>query len=183
MSSFANDGGPLIALDATALQHWCGVGNDFTQDIPPGSDYARACAAGYPAAVLPVADTYGVVVGAQEGFSDARWWEPPEPGTFYLIGSVFGDEASDLALMRQLSLGSVAGWIDLGVLALESGRLMLFHAACAGLELELDPLRPYAVIGDGLSQAVAPGAYRVAATEVSVGNDALYNVVRWLYHA
>jgi hypothetical protein len=183
MSSFANDGGPLIALDATALTQWHGVGDDTAQDIPPGSDYARACAAGHPAGFLPVADTYGVIVGAQEGVSDARWWEPAEPGTIYLIGSVFGDEASDLTLMHQLSIDGVAGWSELGVLALGSGQLTLFHAACAGAEIDLDPPRPLALIGDGLSQPVPPGAYRVSATEVTIGQDGLYNVVRWSYDA
>jgi hypothetical protein len=96
----------------------------------------------------------------------------------YLLGVAFGDEATEAALLVQLQSGQCQ-WLELGTMRVESGRLLLLHAACAGEEVELNPAREPAVIGDGLTVAIAPGLYVVAATEVGIGEDGFYNVVRW----
>src|SRR5204863_8174537 len=65
---FANDGGPLIALDAALAAGWNGNrSDDYRDPIPPGSDYERACNAGYPAELLTVGAGSGVVIRAREG--------------------------------------------------------------------------------------------------------------------
>lgn len=57
---FANDGGPLIALDARAATVWEG-GEDPDED----SDYGRACATDYPASAIPLTTNVAVVMGAE----------------------------------------------------------------------------------------------------------------------
>jgi len=95
------------------------------------------------------------------------------------VGAVFGDTETDRRLADLLTKDSIDSWVTLGVMDVPSGRLLLFHAACAGADLTLDPAREVAVIGDGVTQALAPGRYALASVEVGLGNEALYNLVRW----
>lgn len=171
---FANDGGALIALDLAAATGWRGG-----VDPEDESDYGRACTAGYPAGRVDVGETWGAIIGADEGIATAEWWREPDSPTYFLIGSAFGDETTDRALRAALRAGTVANWTELGVMRVASGRLVLMHAACAGGDVDLDPPRDLALIGDAVTQAVAPGSYQVAAIEVTMEQEALYNVIRW----
>jgi hypothetical protein len=72
-----------------------------------------------------------------------------------------------------------ASWTPLGKIAVASGTLLLFHAACRLTDLTIDPDRDVAVIGDALSATVGPGVYALASCEVDLPDKALFNVVRW----
>jgi len=66
---FQNDGGPLIAFDAGFADQWHGnTSDDYSNPIPPGSDYERACNARGPADLLQLADGVGVVIGRGTAF-------------------------------------------------------------------------------------------------------------------
>jgi hypothetical protein len=168
---FANDGGPLIALDASHATFWEG-GTDPDEE----SDYKRACEAGYPAGLVPVETTAAAVIGAEEGLATARWIHSPE-GHLFLVGCAFADDDVDEDLPRLLKDG--AAWMPLGRIAVASGKLLLFHAACQLTDLRIDPDRDVAVIGDALSAIVEPGEYSLAARELALPNKALFNFVRW----
>jgi Immunity protein 21 len=180
---FANDGGPLLAIDAQAAADWTGTGEDTTTGIPPGSDYDRACHVDYPAGILPAGSSSAVVIGAQENVGAARWLQGADPTVVFLVGAVFGDETTDLALFEQLLRGHGFEWVHLGELTVPSGRLALFHAACSGADVTLDPLREPALIGDAITQPVLPGRYRLSAAEARFDDHALYCIVRWLLKA
>lgn len=169
---FANDGGPLIALDAEDAILWAG-GENPDDD----SDYGRACKSGYPASLVPLTTNVAAVIGAQEGLGTAQWLHSPD-GQLFLVGCAFADDDVDDKLQPLLD-DEHATWIPLGRTAVPSGKLLLFHAACQLVDLTIDPDRDFAVIGDAISAVVEPGVYVVESREVSVPNKALYNVVRW----
>src|SRR5258705_4181915 len=176
---FANDGGPLIAFDARLADQWFGNrSDDQTDPIPPGSDYERACSAQGPAAVLKIADGAGVVIGAQEGISTA-WWRSVRSGDLCLVGCVYGDQTSDAHLDEILNHESLAGdWQRLGTLSLQSGRLLLLHAASEGRTVNVDPVAEYACIEDAVSGSLVLGIYEVSCRVLSC-EGGLYNVVKW----
>lgn len=170
--TFTNDGGPLIALDAGDAALWQG-GENPDDD----SDYGRACKTGYPAGLVPLNATVGVVVGAAEGVGTASWLHSPD-GQLFLVGCVFADDNIDDKLQRLLS-DEHATWIPLGRTAVPSGKVLLFHAACRLSDPAIDPDRDVAVIGDALSVVVPTGDYTIEAREVIMPDIALFNVVRW----
>jgi hypothetical protein len=169
---FANDGGPLIALDAGDAALWKG-------GLEPGanSDYGRACDADYPASLIPTTTSSAVVIGAKEGIG-AAWWLPSTDVHLFLIGCVFADHGVDEALLRLL-YEETTPWTPLGKVAVRSGKVLLFHAACRLSDVEIDPDRNVAHIGHALAASVEPGQYALAACEVSLPDKALFNVVRW----
>ncbi len=147
---FANDGGPLIACDARLADQWHGNrSDDQTDPIPPGSDYERACNAQGPADLLKIADGAGVVIGAHEGISEILNHE-----------SLAGD------------------WQPLGTLNVQSGRLLLLHAASEGRTVKVDPVAEYACIEDAVSGSVIRGICAVSCRVLSCGGG-LYNLVQW----
>jgi hypothetical protein len=176
---FANDGGPLLAIDGQLAPFWHGnvSGND-PDPIPSGSDYERACHAAHPAQIIPVGPGCGVVIGAQEGVS-AAWWDNLSSAVLVLVGAVFGDDWSDDILRTQLEGSLSVGWQRLERMKVTSGRLLLFHAASEGAHVTVDPARPFALIEDAISATLPAGPYVVEAREVAIEDRALYNVVRW----
>ena len=144
---FANDGGPLIAMDGAAIRAWPGG------DV----DYSRACGAEYPAGVILVQDGVAVVIGAQEGIATARWHNTAA-GEPCLIGCVFADDGADVDLESLLEAPETQ-WSHLAEATVPSGKLILFHGACAGSDINVDPAGEHAVIGHGLSVALEPGRY------------------------
>jgi len=176
---FANDGGPLIAFDARLADQWYGNrSDDQTDPIPPGSDYERACIARGPADLLKIADGAGVVIGAHEGISTA-WWQSLRSGGLCLVGCVYGDQASDAQLNEILNDESVAGdWQRLGTLNLQSGRLLLLHAASEGRTVNVDPVAEYACIEDAVSGSLIRGICEVSCRVLSC-QGGLYNLVQW----
>jgi hypothetical protein len=177
-SRFANDGGPLIALDREDAPSWGGnTGADREHPIPSGSDYERACQSHYPVGLVSVGTGLGVVIGAKEGIAEAWWAESLGGSEIFLVGCVFGDEETDRELTRYLH--SAGDWSRVGIGALKSGHLLLFHAASVGSELAIQLEREYAKIGDALPATIVPGHYSLLAREVALGDRALYNVARW----
>jgi len=118
-----------------------------------------------------------VVIGAEEGLGTAWWLHSPDRHLF-LIGCAFADDDVDEELRRLLD-EEQATWMSLGKMAVASGKLLLFHAACRLTDLTIDPDRDVAVIGDAISVIVEPGEYALAACEVALPDKALFNVVRW----
>ncbi len=176
---FANDGGPLIALDAALAAQWTGNRSpDYRDPIPPGSDYERACNAGFPADLLKIGDSTGVVIGAQEGISTA-WWYPLAGDVLCLVGSVFGDQASDAQLTRMLGDDRSGDWQHLGAFTVQSGQVLLMHAASEGALVTIDPATSHAAIEDAVSASLPMGTYRLACREVSLEGRGLYTVVHW----
>ena len=170
---FANDGGPLIALDAGDATLWEG-GEDPDED----SDYGRACEAGYPASLVRLTTYAAVIIGAQEGLGTAWWLHSPD-GRLFLVGCAFADDGVTEELPQLLDDDGRATWKPLGKITLASGKLLLFHAACRLTDLTIDPDRDVAVIGDALSATVGPGEYVLASCEVALPDKALFNLVRW----
>ena len=70
-------------------------------------------------------------------------------------------------------------WTELGLVRIDSGRLMLLHAAAHGDGVIVDPKRSPALMCDALTVAVPRGEYAVAAAEVKIKDAGLYCVVRW----
>jgi len=177
---FANDGGPMIAIDAANAELW--TGNDDPdgsgEAIPEGSDYERACESEYPAGLLPVGGSHGIVVGAQEAVGSAWWHREGGASEAFLVAAAYGDEDSDRELAERLSRSDATDWTTLGSIELASGRVLLLHAACTGTQVDVDPERRPAVIGDALSIQLPPGTYTTQACAVEIEDRALYNVVR-----
>jgi hypothetical protein len=168
---FANDGGPLIAFDSGDAALW-----DGGQNPDEDSDYRRACETGYPAGLVPLTTSAGVVIGAEEGLGTA-WWLHSTDRHLFLVGCAFADDDVDEDLPRLLD---EATWMSLGNMTVTSGKLLLFHAACRLTDLTIDPDRDVAAIGDAISVIVEPGEYALATCEVALPDKALFNVVRWL---
>jgi hypothetical protein len=176
---FANDGGPLIAFDAGLADRWHGnTSDDYSDPIPPGSDYERACSARAPADLVQIADGVGVVIGAQDGISTA-WWHPLKSGGLCLVGCVFGERAGDRELETILDQDSPENWQSLGTVNVQSGRLLLLHAASEGTTVAIDPAAPHACIEDAVSASLNRGRYDVCCRVVNLEGRALYNVVKW----
>lgn len=168
----ANDGGPLVAIDAGDAALWKGR-IEFDED----SDYGRACNTGYPAGLVPLGTSKAVVIGAREGIGTAGWL-PSIGGQLLLVGCVFADQDAYEALPHLLNEAD-RQWAPLGTITLGAGRMLLFHATCRLSDLKIDPDGEVACIGDALSATVDPGQYALAASEVAVADKALFNVVRW----
>ena len=177
MPEFANDGGPLVALAAEDAAMWLGA-DGSSESAAARSDYERACAAEYPAGVMPVANGTAVILGAQEHVA-AAWWQRSSAGGVFLVGCTFADVGADQDLARMLDDGSITAWAPIGVMTVRSGKVLLFHAAGTVGDLHIDPGREPAVIGDALSVVLAPGEYELSAREVSIPDRALYSAVRW----
>ena len=175
---FANDGGPLIALDAHVANHWHGNhSDDYSDPIPPGSDYERACSARAPADLLQIAHGAAVIIGAQEGIATA-WWQPLKVGGLCLVGCVYGDQASDGELSNVLAESASGSWQHLGTMTGYSGQLLLLHAASEGTTVTIDPSAPHACIEDAVSASLDRGRYEVSCRVVSLGHG-LYTLVQW----
>ncbi len=176
---FQNDGGPLIAFDAGFADQWHGnTSDDYSNPIPPGSDYERACNARGPADLLQLADGVGVVIGTRDGITTA-WWLPLKSGGLYLVGCVFGERARDRDLEGILAQDSSENWQPLGTVDVKSGRLLLLHAASEGATVTIDPAAPHACIEDAVSASLKPGRYEVSCRVVSLEGRGLYTVVKW----
>jgi hypothetical protein len=174
-----NDGGPLLAVDFALAAGWRGGFDDSEHSIPPDSDYTRACAAAYPAGRVDIGKSWGVIIGARENVAIAGWRRNFSSGLCYLIGAVFGDEETDQQLAEFLQAGTDSTWNELGVMGIDSGRLMLLHAACPGALALVDPEKNPVCIGDGLTMPVKPGEYAISSAEVKIEDAGLYCVVRW----
>lgn len=176
---FQNDGGPLLACDATVARQWRGNrGDDERDPIPPGSDYERACNAQTPAELLTIGGATGLVFGAHGG---TAWWLRTPSGITCLIGAVFGAPASEASLVDLVDRSAAStdeSWRVLGTMEVPSGTLLLLHAASEGATVTVDPPAGDAFIEDALSAQLWAGRYEVSYREVSP-EGGRYHVVRW----
>jgi Immunity protein 21 len=118
---FANDGGPLIAFDSGDAALW-----DGGENPDEGSDYRRACETGYPAGLVPLTTSAGVVIGAEEGLGTA-WWLHSTDRHLFLVGCAFADDDVDEDLPRLLD---DATWTSLVLSsALDDGVVGVFAPA------------------------------------------------------
>ena len=119
-----------------------------------------------------------VIIGAKEGIGHLRW-HSEGPKKAFLIGCAFADDDAFDELVLALHNDRPLDWVPLGTMEVSSGKVLLFHAACEGCDLEVDPQREVAFIGHAISVALTLGNYALAACEVSWPDRGLFNVVKW----
>jgi len=72
----------------------------------------------------------------------------------------------------------VADWQRLGTLNVQSGRLLLLHAASEGRTVNVDPVAEYACIEDAISGSPIRGICEVSCRVLSC-EGGLYSLVQW----
>lgn len=185
-TEYLNDGGPLIVLPRELLAAWSGSeGEPTSQEFPFGPDYARACQADHPAALLQVGSGFGLVVGAQEHLYPVHWIDLPAQEGVALVGWMYGDDDANFEVAALLEQDG-PGWRCLDPrIDLLGGELLLLHAADIGSDL--DELETFgelqAMIADAIPIRLKPGAYKLEIMEVGgdLDEDSLGCLLcRWL---
>jgi hypothetical protein len=168
------------------LTSWSGSeGEPASPDLPCGSDYARACQADHPAALLPVGSGFGLVLGAQEHLYPIHWIDLPAKEGVALVGWMYGDDDANSEVAALLEQDG-PGWRCLPPrIHILGGELLLLHAADIGTDV--DELETFGelqgMITDAIPIRLKPGAYRLEIMEVggTLGEDSLGCVLcRWL---
>jgi hypothetical protein len=172
--TFANDGGPLIALPHELVGHWPGTRND----------YDRACDARSPFDFFPAGTGLVVVMTSPDTMIyEANWlrWDG-QPG-ITLVGWDCGPEGGREWLLARLARPGLVWRRHRPRMLVTSGVLLLQHAAGPAADVRFAPAGQSACIGQVVPAAIRPGRYAletVAIDEVS-GEDRYCCVLgRWV---
>jgi hypothetical protein len=172
--TFANDGGPLIALPHELVGHWPG-----TQ-----SDYDRACDARRPFDFFPVGPGLVVVAASTDTMLyQANWLRVDGQRGVMLVGWDSGAPDEREWLLAKLAAPGTGWHRHRPRMEVASGVLLLQHAAGPAADVRLAPADQAACIGQVVPVGVAPGRYvleSLALDEEAGGERYCCVVCRWV---
>jgi hypothetical protein len=171
--TFANDGGPLIALPYELVGYWPGI----------RSDYDRACDARRPFDFFSTGPGLVVVAGSTDTMLyEANWLRVDGHPGIMLVGWDSGAADEREWLLTQLT-GPGATWHrHRPRMEVASGVLLLQHAAGPAANVQLAPADQNAGIGQTVPVGVAPGRYALEslAFDEETGERYCCVVCRWV---
>jgi len=171
----SSSGGPLVAVPEQLLESWSGV--DPPADgrrlkvkarwdpTRPATDFDRACDVEEPIAALAIGDGSVIVIGGEPPMTTFV----PRPDGGLLVGWIDGETEAESTLLEHLEGRDFDG--DTGVVAMievSPGPLVVFDAACPGIEVE----------EDRLVLDLYPGRYMASATPFEPDAHTSLSVVR-----
>jgi hypothetical protein len=172
--TFANDGGPLIALPHELVGHWPGT----------RSDYDRCCDARRPFDFFPAGPGLVVVADSTDTMLyEANWLRVDGQPGIMLVGWESGAADERDWLLSKLAEPGVAWHRHRLRMEVASGVLLLLHAAGPAAEVRLAPPDQAASIGQVVPVGVAPGRYgleSLALDEEAGGERYCCVVCRWV---
>jgi hypothetical protein len=172
--TFANDGGPLLALPHELVGHWLGTRND----------YDRACDARCPFDFLSAGPGW-VVVMTSPGtmIYEANWLRLDGQPGITLVGWDSGAEDERDWLLARLARSGVGWHRHRPRMAVASGVLLLQHAAGSAANVRFAPEDESACIGQVVPVGIKPGRYALetATIDEASGEDRYCCVLcRWV---
>jgi hypothetical protein len=169
----SSSGGPLVVLPESLLEHWSGV--DPPADgrridakarwdpARPATDYDRACDVEDPIAALELGAESALVIGGEPPMTAFV----PRPDGGLLVGWI--DGGSEQELLRYLEGREFESDTDaVAMIDVRPGPLLVFDAACPGVEVE----------EDRLVLDLHPGRYMASATPSEPGATVSLSVIR-----
>jgi hypothetical protein len=155
--TFANDGGPLIALPHELVGHWSG-----TQ-----LDYDRACDAGSPVELFSVGPGLMVVMTSPDTMIyEANWLRLKGLPGITLVGwDTWSGDRRKWLLARLVRRG--LGWRrHPRKMTIASGVLVLQHAAGQAADVRFAPAEECACIGQVVPAGIEPGRYAMSSVVI-----------------
>ena len=172
--TFANDGGPLIAITHELVGHWPGTRND----------YDRACDARCPFDFFPAGPGFVVVAnGPQTMLYTAYWLRLPGQPGITLVGWDYGPADAEHRLLSRLAQPGIDWHRHRQQMTIMTGVLLLQHAAGNAADVGFAPADQLACIGHVVPVGIEPGQYTLETVTLEEGaGDEQYCCVlcRWI---
>lgn len=172
--TFANDGGPLIALPHELVGYWPGTRND----------YDRACDARCPFDFFPTGPGLVVVMTSPDTMIyEANWLRLAGHPGITLVGWDSGAEDERDWLLAHLACPRVGWHRHRPQVTVASGVLLLQHAAGSAADVRFAPGDKAACIGQVVPVGIKPGRYALetVAIDEASGEDRYCCVLcRWV---